>query len=86
MPLTEGEITYRSSSVGSAIRASLPQSVLTHSQLPHQVEPRNERSFSLPSSDEEGGKTVGFDGRRDNVHLELQLTVSAPAHSAATIS
>ena len=31
---------------------SLPQSVLAHSQLPHQREPRNERSQPLPSSDE----------------------------------
>ena len=40
-------------------------------QLPHQVEPK-ERSFPLPSSDEEGVKTAGFDGRRENVPIELR--------------
>ena len=30
------------------------------------------RSHYMPSSDEEGGKTAGFDGRRDNAHVELQ--------------
>ena len=41
-------------------------------QLPHQVEPK-ERSFPLPSSDEEGGSaTCRDDGRRDNVPIELR--------------
>ena len=31
----------------------------------HQVEPREQMVVTLPSSDEEGGKTAGFDGRRE---------------------
>ena len=51
----------------------------------HQAEPRNDLirrcappspegkalGVTLPSSDEEGGKTAGFDGRRDNGHTEF---------------
>ena len=42
---------------------SLPQSVLTHSQLPRQREPRNEQAQTLPPSDEGGVREAG--GRRE---------------------
>ena len=48
-------------------------------QLPHQVEPK-ERSFPLPSSDEEGGSaTCRADGRRDNAPIEFHRFAGSAA-------
>ena len=72
-PLTEEEIAYLANSKESKFceRVSLPQSVLTHSQLPRQREPKNPRK-SLPSSDEEGVSGIAADGRRDSVPCEFE--------------
>ena len=71
--MTEGEITRRSNFTGLPVLRNgfSPSVIAARCQLPHQVEPK-ERSFPLPSSDEEGGSaTCRDDGRRDNAPIEF---------------